>query len=173
MKKLFLTTLLLISFCHGTVVKYSANFIGISAGTITVDIKNKEYIECEGKTQGLFSIFYNYSFKFLKVKNTYYLKEKTQDKEEIYNTKDVLEEKAWIPVFISMLTHSDYKLGNPIKVGNINIIPEENVQNEIYFFKVQNSHNIKKVIIWYDNKDQFPKIIRIITKDTTINLKRM
>jgi len=168
--------LLLWGFSYGdSVVKYQTNFIGFSAGTIKVDIKSPQEIECTGKTDGLFSLFYSYRFTFKEDGSNYYLEEVEKGHKKVYNKDEILKEKAWIPLFVSMLTNSHYELGNPIKVGNIFIIPEENVQNEIYFFKIQNSHNIKRVIIWYgnpNNKD-FPKLIRIVTRKANIDLKKI
>ncbi len=173
----FLIILLFFGFSYGdTIVKYATKFIGFSAGVVEVDIKSPKNLECEGKTSGLFSAFYNYSFKFVENGDNYTLEETTNGKKRIYTKEEILKDKAWIPVFISMLTNSNYELGDPIKIGNILIIPEENVQNEIYFFNVENSHNIKRVIIWYDDANHsnaFPKLIRIVTKEANIDLKRI
>jgi len=169
--------LLFFSFSYGdTILKYETNFVGLSAGVVTVDIKSPQNIDCEGKTKGLFSIFYSYEFKFKKNGDNYFLEEITNGKKRIYNEEKIMKEKAWIPLFVSMLTNSHYDLGNPIKVGNILIIPEENVQNEIYFFNVKNSNNVRKVIIWYDSsthQNDFPKLIRIVTRSATIDLKKL
>jgi len=63
--------LLLWGFSYGdSVVKYQTNFIGFSAGTIKVDIKSPQNIDCEGKTKGLFSIFYSYEFSLKKMETT-------------------------------------------------------------------------------------------------------
>jgi hypothetical protein len=143
---------------------------------VTVDIKSPQNIDCEGKTKGLFSIFYSYEFKFKKNGDSYFLEEITNGKKRIYNEEEIMKEKAWIPLFISMLTNSHYDIGSKLKVGNISVIPEENVQNEIYFFNVKNSKNVKKVIIWYDNsthQNDFPKLIRIVTRKAMIDLKRL
>ncbi|ACG56749.1 hypothetical protein HY04AAS1_0057 [Hydrogenobaculum sp. Y04AAS1] len=169
--------LLFFSFSYGdAILKYETNFVGLSAGVVTVDIKSPQNIDCEGKTKGLFSIFYSYEFKFKKNGDSYFLEEITNGKKRIYTEEKIMKEKAWIPLFVSMLTNSHYELGNPIKVGNILIVPEENVQNEIYFFNVKNSNNVRKVIIWYDSsthQNDFPKLIRIVTRKATIDLKRL
>ncbi len=175
--RVFIILLLFLGFSYGdSVVKYATNFIGFSAGVVKVDIKSPQNLECEGKTGGLFSMFYNYKFKFVENGDNYTLEEEVNGKKRVYSKDEILKKKAWIPVFISMLTKSNYELGNPIKVGNILIIPEENVQNEIYFFKVKNSHNVKRVVIWYDSAHYskgFPKLIRIETKEANIDLKRL
>lgn len=173
----FIFILLFLGFSYGdTIVKYETKFIGLSAGVVTVDIKSPQNIDCEGETKGLFSIFYSYEFKFKKNGDSYFLEEITNDKKRIYNEEEIMKEKAWIPLFISMLINSHYDIGSKLKVGNISVIPEENVQNEIYFFNVKNSNNVRKVIIWYDSsthQNDFPKLIRIVTRKATIDLKRL
>ncbi|MGC8588185.1 MAG: hypothetical protein ACP5LI_04090 [Hydrogenobaculum sp.] len=174
---IFILLLLIFGFSYGdTIVKYETNFVGLSAGIVTVDIKSPQDIDCEGKTKGLFSIFYSYEFKFKKNGDNYFLEEITNGKKRIYNEEEIMKEKAWIPLFVSMLTNSHYDIGSKLKVGNISVIPEENVQNEIYFFNVKNSNNVRKVIIWYDSsthQNDFPKLIRIVTRKATIDLKRL
>ena len=60
-------------FSYANTLKYSVNFFGISAGVITIHLKDKDYVECKGDTKGLFSLFYSYSFYFKQQGNNLFL----------------------------------------------------------------------------------------------------
>ncbi len=169
--KVILFILFVSGFSYAKSITYSANFMGLSAGSIKVNINSKDDIECYGKTNGIFSIFYSYSFKFVKKGDIYTLEEDKSGKKKIYNTDAVLKEKSWIPIFVNMLNNPNYNVGSSMSIGNIKAITEANVQNQIYFFKIEHSYT-KRVVLWYVKDHEFPKLIRIETKSGTINLEK-
>ncbi len=154
------------------IVRYKANFFSIPAGYVEITLKNNGDVYAEGKTGGLISLIYQYYFRFKKVGDQFYLQEDEKGKIKNYSTDEILQKKPWIPILIQIVTTKNFIVGSYIDIGKgISLKLTENIENKILFFRVKGSSNVKEIIVWYD-KEAFPKFIRILTKETSMDFDR-
>ncbi|WP_457644380.1 hypothetical protein [Persephonella sp.] len=128
-------------------------FLGsIPVGEVKISVK-EESVTAEGSTYPYISWLYSYNFKFVMDKDNFYLYEKENEKEKIFDKEKIYEKKPWLPLVVEYImfgknTSSDLY---PIKIEK---------KDNIYVIYPLKSKRVKKIVMHID-ESRFPLKIDI------------